>query len=160
MYRNMMKGWVLLLTVGCARYTPIKPTELPKLNGSDVQILEEIETETTNTATDEIEANRTTISRRTERWVQRADGSLVDIMGPFDLRIRRADGRLVDIEHPVVARLDDNRLRIRGGNVGEIDFGSPSAVRAEVVQTDWTMAVLLISAASFAAVGALAYSTW
>jgi hypothetical protein len=156
----MLSGWVLLLSVGCTRYTPIKPTELPKLNQSDVRILAQIDSNTTHTATTETETTNTTIYRRTERWVQRADGSLVDIMGPFDVRVRRADGSEVDIEHPVVARLDENRLRIRGGNVGEIDFGLPSAVRTEVVQVDWSMAALLVSVGSFVTVGALTYASW
>jgi hypothetical protein len=119
--RGIAVGLVLaMLSSGCYDFELIKPTELPKLNGSFSTSLGRA-------------GNATVVAVRVVD-VEREDGTLAQIKGNFDLKVVRTDGREVEFEHPVRVEEDGDDFVVRGGNRGATRISLVDIQHAEVSQ--------------------------
>jgi hypothetical protein len=111
-----------MLSSGCYDWELIKPTEIPKLNGSF--------------ATPVGRTGDTTVVAVRVANVEREDGTLAQIKGNFDLKVVRENGDEVEFEHPVAAEMDGDDLVIRGGNRARTHIPMYEIKHAEVSQLD------------------------
>jgi hypothetical protein len=109
-----------MLSSGCYDWELIKPTELPKLNGSF--------------STPIGHAGNTTVVAVRVADVEREDGTLTQIKGNFDLKVTRENDDVVEFEHPVLAEIDDDDLVVRGGNRAKTHIPLTEIKHAEVSQ--------------------------
>lgn len=127
-------AWVVLATTvgGCHRYTPIRTTELPRLN--DMMIG----------------------ASAHEEDLQRPDGTLLDVREGFDVVVVPRDARLapITIERPVRAFItDDQVLVVQGEDGPPRRFALEDADRVELKQKDgvanavWGAIITLATAA-------------
>ena len=110
MRRLAALGFVLLSAVvsGCYTHTPIKPTELPKLNGSGVVGLGQ--------------SGNTSVYAVSVAHVEAPDGHLEEISGRFDAVVTDGHRGTVSFDHPVESSVTGNTLTVRGGNRGQTQF--------------------------------------
>jgi hypothetical protein len=122
-----------MLSSGCYQWELIKPTELPKLNGSFATPVGHV-------------GNANVVAFRVAD-VEREDGTLVQIKGNFDLKVTRENDEEVEFDHPVAAQIDGDDLVVRGGNRSKTNIPLTEIKHAEVSQFDSgaTMGVVLIA---------------
>lgn len=110
-----------VLLQGCHAHTPIRPTELPKLNGSfgDTQ-----------------RGAGAVLTTRTVTHVQGEDGRMVELKGEYDVVMTLKDGRKVEFEHPVLSAVEGQKLRIRSGNRPEASVLVDDISHIEIVNFD------------------------
>ncbi len=123
--------------VGCHSYkwVPVKPTEVPKLNGSYVR-----DRGTVSTPSGAVSVQEVTVAH-----VERPDGTLVEISGKYDLRVT-SQGNSAVFEHPVNSRLQDQFLIVTSGNRAATPYVLRTVERTEVKQPDPTSAFALATA--------------
>lgn len=128
----MMKALVLVLAsavvFGCYSNTPIKPTELPKLNGSTVVGLGQ--------------QGNTAVYGVTVAHVEAPDGHLEEVAGSFDLVVTDRRRGEVDFDHPVHSEIEGDSLSIQGGNRARTVFNLHDVTQADVVQPNNTGTLL------------------
>ncbi|AWV90420.1 hypothetical protein [Bradymonas sediminis] len=128
-----------LSATGCYTYEAVKPTELPKLNGSY---------EKTVGSTYNPNNTSTPIVERSVVHLERVDGRMVEISGPMDARVTRKSGEAIVIEHPIVARTNAVSLFVKGGNIAEQEFLLQDIEKVEVEKLQGTrtgLAVLMLT---------------
>ena len=108
-------------TAGCLRWVEIKPTELPKLNGSYARTTGAVPTPT----------GPTMIVERTVAHIERPDGTLVEISGRFHADVSTSAGSL-RFEHPVNSELQNDVLVIQGGNRAQTPIPLPAGDRIQL----------------------------
>jgi hypothetical protein len=111
-----------MLSSGCYDWELIKPTELPKLNGSFSTPIGRA-------------GNATVVAVRVAD-VEREDGTLTQIKGNFDLKVTRENDDVVEFEHPVLAEIDGDDLVVRGGNRAKTHIPLVEIKHSEVSQLD------------------------
>ncbi len=117
---------------GCFRVDAIKPTELPKLNGSNVRNLGQ---------TGNVQLIGITVTP-----VERIDGRTVEIKGNYDASIVRNDGRTLSFEHPVLSEIVNNTLTVKGSNRGVASWPLADVSRVDVQTYDATKTILVVVA--------------
>jgi hypothetical protein len=105
----------------------IKPTELPKLNGSS--------------SVGTISAGRHVVIASVAQ-VERPDGTMAEIKGQFDARITVA-GNTSEYEHPVDSAIEGTDLKVRAGNRALTAIPLERIERLEVSQYDGLKTMLL-----------------
>jgi hypothetical protein len=111
-----------LLSSGCYSWAAIKPTELPKLNGSS----------TTSTA-----GGGHTLVLQTVAQVEAPDGRIVEVKGESDARVTTVKPpQVLSFEHPVVANLTDDSLIVQAGNVGKTTIPLSRIESVEISQLE------------------------
>jgi len=117
---NAFVAIAIVGTAGCLRWVEIKPTELPKLNGSYARNVEAVPTPT----------GTQMVVERTVAHVERPDGTLVEISGRFHADVTTSVGSL-RFEHPVNSQLQNDVLVVQGGNRAQtpIPLGDITAVQ-------------------------------
>jgi hypothetical protein len=109
-----------MLSSGCYDWEFVKPTELPKLNGSFATPVGH-------------EGNTTVVAVRVAD-VEREDGTLAQIKGKFDLKVVGQDDSEVEFVHPVAAQIDGDELVLRGGNRSKTRIPLDDIKHAEISQ--------------------------
>jgi len=111
---------VVLFLAGCLRHTPIKPSELPKLNGPSVGT---------------VVGGRApgTVVAVATRTVEKPNGQLVEIRGEFELVVTTRNGKLT-FGKPVMSEITDGRLTVRSGNRSPWSAPIDSVQSAQVQQ--------------------------
>jgi len=143
---------VLATNAGCLRWVDIKPTELPKLNGSYARNVGAVPTP----------AGTQMVVERTVAHVERPDGTLVEISGRFHADVTTASAGSLRFEHPVSSVLQNDVLLIQGGNRAQtpIPLGDISAVQVSRPSPGrTTLAVVLGVAGGLALLALLATFT-
>jgi hypothetical protein len=90
-----------MLLGGCYSWTAIKPTELPKINGTPTVLPD-------NTGGQVRIVN--------DAQVETADGRLVEIRGRSDVRVQLKDTTLMSFEHPIRSSVENQSLTIMSAN--------------------------------------------
>jgi len=116
---------------GCVTWEQVKPTELPKLNGSGHAPL--AAQNTSNTVIGVLVTS-----------VEAPDGRLVEVKGDFDVRIA-TDNRKIQFDHPVRSEVEEGMLSLRSSDRGLTQFLLEDVKSAEVSQdrpqqTIWAIA--------------------
>jgi hypothetical protein len=123
-----MKLWSLLLAAticctGCTTWVEVRPTELPKLNGSTV-------TSGTVVSGD----RKRDVIAITVADVERPDGTLTQIYGRYDVRVTETSGREMTFETPVRSEVEDDTLSLQGSNRRQTQFRLNDVRTTEVSQ--------------------------
>jgi hypothetical protein len=121
------------LTGGCYRWEVIRPTELPKLNGSSQTLVGT--------------SGHTYAALATIAHVERPDGTMAEIKGRFDARVTVA-GQTQEFEHPVDAALEGGDLKVRSSSRPPAAIPLQRIERLEVSQYDNTKTILFITGMS------------
>ena len=116
------------ILLGCHTWVAIKPSELPRLNGSTEQVV-------SRSANSRVVAITTTP-------VERPDGRLVEIRGNYDVRIE-SGGRSQEVGSPVLAELEGDHLIVRGSNMPRSRIPLSNIDNLEVSQFQRARTVLL-----------------
>jgi hypothetical protein len=119
-----------LLTTGCFTYVPIRPTELPKLNGSFQ-------------SSESVGANTTLVTRSVAQ-VEGEDGKMVELRGQHDVVVTLKDGTKTTYEHPVSASEQDGALVIKSGNLPEARIPLDSIQRVAIPKQNRAVAVVTL----------------
>lgn len=139
---------VVLSSMGCTKWVPIKTAELPRLNGATSQVI------------DQTANSRLVVVSTTN--VERPDGTLVEIEGKFDLRLRTNEGEILEVDHPIAATLDGDQLTVRGSNLAPREFALSDIQSTEVTQISkgrsagLAVVIIVLSGALGGILGALA----
>ena len=107
---------IATLSSACVDWVPIKPTELTKLN--DLQSV----------------SNAWSGATYEKRQVERVDGSLTEIEGPFDAEVTSIRDESVRFHNPVHAAVAEDKLFIQGGNRARTPFALSDVSTVEVSQ--------------------------
>jgi hypothetical protein len=110
----------LLAQSGCYDWEMVRPTEVPKLNGSFATPIGQ-------------SGNATVVAVRVAD-VEREDGTLVRIRGDYDLRVELKDGTAMTFSNPVRTESSGDDLLVRGGNRAETRIPLKDIAHASVSQ--------------------------
>lgn len=147
-----IRPWRALATIlaiastGCYRWVSIKPTELPKLNGSYVRATGRVSTPRGSVVTYEA----------TVAHIERPDGTLVEVTGPYDAEITTTQGAAI-YEHPVNSSVDGSNLAVQGANRRLTEFPLRDVTEVKVSQYNGAATSLLIAALSIGVGSIIAY---
>lgn len=111
----------MLLAAGCHTTHAIRPSELPKLNGSHAG-------ETGHRRGRVVE-----VEQPSRRVLVTPDGRTVEVEGEVDATVILVDGRRFDFEHPVLAEIAGDKLTVRGSNQA-FQFDQANISGAEVAE--------------------------
>jgi hypothetical protein len=117
-----------LLTTGCYSRVPIRPSELPKLNGS----FQEAQAVGPNA----------TLVIQSVRQVEGEDGRLVEFQGEHDVIVTLQDGSKTTYKHPVLVSEESGVLTIRSGNLTEARVPLAAIKRVEATEYDTVKTIL------------------
>ena len=107
-----------LLTTGCYSHVPIRPSELPKLNG--------------DFATAQAVGVNTTLHTFSVAQVQGEDGRMVELKGEHDVIITLKNGTTTKYGHPVSVSEEGGAFVIRSANQAEVRVPLDDIQRVEV----------------------------
>jgi hypothetical protein len=123
-----------LLTTGCYSHVPIRPGELPKLNGAF---------QDTQSA-----GGNTTLVIRSVRQVEGEDGKMVELKGEHDVILTLKDGSKTTYDHPVAVSEEAGVLTIRSANHPEAQVPLDGIKRVEVTNYDRLTSTLVMVGAA------------
>lgn len=146
-----MRGMIAFVTLavaasGCTKWETVKPTELPKLNGST----------SVHVGSRMVGEQRTDVIAVSVAHVEKPDGTLVKIEGEFDARVTESSGEAAHFRYPVLSSVSDADLTVQGSNRGKTDFELDQVERVEVSQPDQTATFFATLGISAAVVGLIA----
>ena len=124
-----MSVCVAMLNLGCTNWVAIRPSELPRLNGS---------TAVRAGTTYDLEP----IMLIAETSVETPEGTLVTIRGDFDASIQY-HGRTILAEDPVISEVTGSYLQVRAGNLRQTRMTLAEITSVEVLQAAGTKTYLL-----------------
>jgi hypothetical protein len=134
----------ILLTTGCYKTEVIKPTELPKLNYAGV-------------GTVVAGPGKGHLVAVSVGQVEGIDGRMVEVIGEYDATIVAKRGERTTFEHPVRSSIDNQLLRVGGGNRTETAFQLTDVSQVETKTYDgtatlWTILGVSLGVTTIAAI--------